>query len=114
MEIRKLSDKDITEVVELWYETSIEAHSFIPSDYWESNKEAMAEIYLPNSETYMAVEKNKNLGFIAMADNYLAAIFVKNNMQGCGVGKTLLNYVKEKREVIQLKVYKKNHDSVNF
>ena len=49
-----------------------------------------------------------------MVDNFLAALFVKTNIQGKGVGKKLLNYIKERRETIQLKVYKKNSNSVNF
>lgn len=114
MEIRKLENNDIVEVVELWYETSIKAHDFISPDYWKENKEAMGTIYLPNSETYLAIKEGNIIGFIAMAENYLAAIFVKNNMQGNGVGKNLLNYIKERRETIQLKVYKKNYNSVNF
>lgn len=60
------------------------------------------------------MEGESIIGFIAMADNYLAAIFVKTDLQGLGIGKKLLNFVKNKRESIQLKVYKKNTDSVNF
>jgi putative acetyltransferase len=114
MEIRKLENNDIVEVVQLWYETSTQAHDFISPDYWEGNKDAMARVYLPNSETYVVIEAGNVIGFIAMADNYLAAIFVKDNMQGNGVGKNLLNYIKERRETIQLKVYKKNSNSINF
>ncbi len=114
MEIRKLDAKDIDTVVELWYETSVIAHNFIPATYWGKNKEAMASIYLPNSETYLAIENEKITGFIAMAKDYLAAIFVNNKMQGKGIGKKLLNFIKEKRSTIQLKVYKKNTKTVEF
>ena len=114
MEIRKLESNDIKKVVELWYETSVHAHDFISADYWKDNKKAMATEYLPNSETYLAIIGGDIVGFIAMADNYLAAIFVQTNMQGYGIGKKLLNYIKERRETIQLKVYKKNSKSVQF
>lgn len=114
IEIRRLKNSDIEEVVELWYEVSIKAHDFISPDYWKGNKDAMAKVYLPNSETYVAMEAGNIIGFVAMAENYLAAIFVKSNMQGNGVGKRLLDYIKDRREVIQLKVYKKNFKSVNF
>ncbi|OQY33251.1 MAG: hypothetical protein B6241_08245 [Spirochaetaceae bacterium 4572_59] len=46
MEIRLLEQKDIAEVVELWYETSRKAHDFIPAEYWLANRKNMAEIYL--------------------------------------------------------------------
>ena len=114
MEIRKLETKDIDRVVELWYETSVIAHDFIHATYWKKNKAAMASIYLPNSESYLAIENEKITGFIAMAEDLLAAIFVNNNMQGKGIGKKLLNFIKEKRSTIQLKVYKKNTKTVEF
>jgi putative acetyltransferase len=114
MEIRKLRNNDITKVIELWYDTSVLAHDFISTDYWKDNKKAMAKVYLPNSETYLALQKGDIVGFIAMADNYLAAIFVQTNMQGNGIGKKLLNYIKRKRTTIQLKVYKKNSNSIHF
>ncbi len=114
MKIRKIKDEDINAVVELWYEVSLEAHSFVPSEYWKKNKEAMATKYLPNSETYLALQKDTIVGFITMVDNYLAAIFVSSDMQGRGIGTELLNHIKDHRNLIQLKVYKKNSKSVNF
>lgn len=114
MEIRKLTSEDIEIVVDLWYTTSVVAHDFISDRYWKQNREAMATEYLPNSETYLALEKGEIVGFVAMVGDLLAAIFVDNTFQGKGVGKSLLNYVKEKRMAIELKVYEKNWKSVNF
>jgi putative acetyltransferase len=114
MEIRKMESHDIKKVVELWYETSLQAHDFISPDYWKENKEAMAGKYLPESETYLAMEEGNIVGFVSMIDNYLAAIFIKTDKQGSGTGKKLLNYIKERRATIQLKVYKKNSGSVQF
>lgn len=114
MKIRELRINDIDTVVELWYETSVVAHNFIPVAYWQENKKVMASNYLPNSETYLAVDDDRIYGFIAMVEDYLAAIFVSNEMQGNGIGKKLLNFIKEKRTTIQLRVYKKNSKSVAF
>jgi len=114
MEIKNLATKDIETVVELWYKTSIIAHDFIPESYWAKNKDAMTSIYLPNSETYVAIEDEKIVGFISMAENLLAAIFVDNKIQGKGVGKELLNFIKKRRNKIQLQAYKKNTKTVDF
>jgi putative acetyltransferase len=114
MEIRKIKNSEISTIVDLWYETSVVAHNFISSDYWKKNKESMAKIYIPNSETYVAIENDEIIGFVSMAENYLAAIFVNNKNQGKGVGKKLLNFVKDRREIIQLKAYKKNKKTVEF
>lgn len=114
MKIRKLERMDINQVVELWYKASVQAHSFISSEYWLKNKEAMATQYLPASESYIVVDKDKIVGFVSMMDNYLAAIFVQIDRQGHGIGKKLVNYVKEQNKTIQLKVYKRNSSSVQF
>lgn len=114
MEIKKLDKDHINMVVDLWYDVSVTAHSFIPAHYWKKNKSLMADKYLPNSETYIAINNNELTGFISMIDDYLAAIFIKNNMQNKGIGKSLLDYIKTKRQSIQLKVYKKNINSVSF
>ena len=114
MEIKNLATKDIETVVELWYKTSIIAHDFIPESYWAKNKDAMTSIYLPNSETYVAIEDEKIVGFISMVENLLAAIFVDNKIQGKGVGKELLNFIKKRRNKIQLQAYKKNTKTVDF
>ncbi|WP_197092860.1 GNAT family N-acetyltransferase [Labilibaculum euxinus] len=100
--------------MELWYQTSIIAHDFISASYWKKNKDAMASIYLPNSETYVAIEDENIIGFISMVENLLAAIFVDNELQGKGTGKKLLNFIKKRRIKIQLKAYMKNTKTVDF
>jgi len=114
MKIRKLETKNVETVVELWYQTSIIAHDFISASYWKKNKDAMASIYLPNSETYVAIEDENIIGFISMVENLLAAIFVDNELQGKGTGKKLLNFIKKRRIKIQLKAYMKNTKTVDF
>ena len=112
--INKASYEDIDDIVELWYKVSIETHSFISDEYWERNKSMMKEEYLPMSETYIAQNNKKLLGFVSMIDEYLAALFVRTEIQGMGIGSQLLDFVKEKRERIELKVYKKNDKSIRY
>ena len=114
MEIRELQRNEIPVVVHLWYETSVYAHSFISAEYWKVNKEMMEREYLPYSETYLALIENELTGFVSLVGNYLAAIFVKKNNQRMGVGTELLNFVKERRSEIELKVFKKNTAGIIF
>ena len=37
--IRKMEEKDISDVMQIWLETNIKAHSFIEKAYWTSNYE---------------------------------------------------------------------------
>lgn len=112
--IRKLEDGDITNTVDIWYETSLKAHDFIPKEYWESNKETMKTTYIPMSETFVASKNNEIVGFVSLLDNYLAAIFVKVNFQGDGVGSALIKHAKSIHNNLELKVFVKNKQAVFF
>jgi len=114
MHIRKLKTSDIDQIVQLWYETSVQAHDFIPASYWMQNKTKMASEYLPQSQTYLAIIDDQIAGFVSMIDNYLAAIFIKTEMQRKGIGKRLIDYIKQQRNTIQLKVYRENSNSIDF
>lgn len=109
-----MMNADIPEVVDIWFKASIISHNFISNDYWESNKKIMENKYLPISETYLATDGKIILAFISLIDEYLAALFVKPDYQGNGVGSLLLNYVKNFKNNLQLKVYVKNTKSIKF
>ena len=51
--IRKFKQSDMESVLKIWLDSSIKAHDFIESNFWESNKDDMREIYIPSSENYI-------------------------------------------------------------
>ena len=53
-------------------------------------------------------------GFVAMVNNYLAALFVIPEVQGRGIGRSLMEYVKALHGEITLRVYVKNEHAVLF
>lgn len=112
--IRKMLPNDVLILADIWLNTSLIAHNFIPENYWIENKTLMIENYLPNSEVYVAHEADDILGFIALNEHYIAAIFVDEKNQGKGIGKQLINYVMNLRNELRLNVYQKNEKSVNF
>lgn len=114
MVVRLFAENDIDSMVEIWLAGSKEAHRFIPSEYWESNRSVMQETYLPMSQSYVLEAEGALAGFISMVDDYLAALFVSPAEQGKGYGKILLNYVKNQKETITLKVYQENDHAVRF
>jgi len=93
---------------------SLQAHGFIHSDYWSKNKDQMSNKYIPMSETYQVTDGENILGFISLIEDYLAAIFVKPELQGRGIGSLLLNHAMSLRNNLQLKVFCKNIKSVEF
>ncbi|QEN08192.1 GNAT family N-acetyltransferase [Oceanispirochaeta crateris] len=114
IEINEITEKDITQIIDIWYEVSLQAHDFIPSDYWRNNKDQMSDKYIPMSETYQATDGDEILGFISLLDDYLAAIFVKSEFQGKGIGSLLLNHAMNLRNTLELKVFCKNRKSIEF
>lgn len=114
MSIRSNKKSEVNKLVKIWYEGSLLAHDFIDKNYWKTQQKDMEEKYLPMSETYVITNETGVVGFVSMVDDYLAALFIDVKYQGEGYGKKLLNFIKERRESIQLKVYKKNRNAVQF
>ena len=113
--IRKMEEKDISDVLQIWLETNIEAHSFIDKEYWTGNYEMVKQI-LPEAEVYIYEdEKNGQIaGFIGINDQYIEGLFVKESAQSRGIGKQLLDHAKSRRTELRLGVYQKNMRAVRF
>ncbi|WP_028562873.1 N-acetyltransferase [Paenibacillus pinihumi] len=114
MQIRLYTGQDLDRMLQIWLEGSKQAHDFIEGSYWESNLQAMKEEYIPMSQSYVLEAEGSVQGFVSMVDDYLAALFVAPDQQGRGYGKLLLDYVKERQEKINLKVYQDNGSAVRF
>ncbi len=112
--IRESKAEDLPFISELWLQASLAAHHFVAADYWITNKRAMEETYLPDSEVYVVVKMNTICGFVALVGNHLASIFVATEQQGNGIGSILLNHVKNLRTEMTLSVYQKNEKSIRF
>ena len=113
--IRTFSENDLFSVMQIWLDTNIKAHSFIPQNYWTDNY-AMVKDILPQAEIYVYEDTStKEIeGFIGLTDNYIAGLFVKEDMQSKGIGKQLLNYAKGIKSNMYLSVYNKNIRAIQF
>ena len=102
--IRELRKADINIVADIWLDTNIKAHYFIPAQYWERNLELVKELLL-QATVYVYEDNYEIQGFIGMNSEYIEGIFVSEAMQLQGIGKILLNYVKDIRSKLLLSVY---------
>ena len=99
----------------IWLESTIEAHYFIEEEYWKKNYEVVRDMYIPMAKTFVYYDEEKIKGFISVIDsNFIGALFVHTKNQGSGIGKSLVEYVKNKYENIELAVYKDNKKAVEF
>lgn len=105
---------NLDKVMEIWLDTNIEAHDFIPKEYWKDNFELVKQM-LPSADIYIFEENNIIKGFIGIVEqNYIAGLFVKKEYQREGVGKKLIEYCKSKYDNLTLHVFTKNITAVNF
>lgn len=113
--IRKFNVDDTVKVMTIWTKGNFKAHPFIEKDYWLENFNRVKEEYLYKSETYVYIENDEIKGFISLLDNgYIGALFVKNDYIRQGIGKKLLNFVKDKYNSLTLNVYERNVDAILF
>ena len=111
--IRELRKADINKVADIWLDTNIKAHYFIPAQYWKRNFDLVKELLL-QATVYVYEDKQEIQVFIGLSDEYIEGVFVSAEMQSQGIGKILLNYVKEKRNTLFLNVYQKNTRAISF
>lgn len=63
---------------------------------------------------YIDENKNEIQGFIGLDEEYIAGIFVWSEAQSRGIGKCLLDWVKEEKRKLTLNVYARNPGAVRF
>lgn len=111
--IRKADKNDLERIMEIWLETNLLSHYFIPNSYWISNYEEV-KIAISQAEVYVYEIEDVICGFIGLIDSYIAGIFVEKMYQSQGIGRLLLKYIKENHSFLSLHVYEKNERALNF
>ena len=111
--IREFQRDDINKVADIWLDTNIKAHNFIPAEYWKSNFKSVKEALL-QAEVYVYAYDTEIQGFIGMNGEYIEGAFVSDEYQSQGIGARLLNYIKNNRDKLSLSVYQKNSRAISF
>ena len=111
--IRKMQNIDINRVADIWLKTNLKAHYFISEQYWKSNYELVKEM-MSQAEVYVYEDDKLIQGFVGISNEYIEGIFVPDEMQSCGIGKLLLDYIKNKKLRLRLNVYQKNIRALSF
>lgn len=110
--IREMKPGELDTVMELWLEANLEAHPFIPDEYWRKNFETVKALI---SEGVMVYEEmDELLGFIGIRGDYIAGVFVKKGRRSEGIGEKLIDDAKEHHDRLELNVYLENQKAVKF
>jgi len=76
-------------VASLWEAAARPVHRFLPETYWEGERVALIDSYLPRARTLVSDASGLS-GFISLIGTEIAGLFVAPSAQGHGVGRALL------------------------
>ncbi|WP_410504909.1 N-acetyltransferase (plasmid) [Ligilactobacillus salivarius] len=111
--IREFQISDTQIVMQLWLAGNEDAHSFIAKEYWKANFEEV-EKQLLKADIFVYDLNGEIKGFIGLMDEYIAGIFVDKAYRSQGIGRQLLEYVKQLHSTLSLNVYQKNERALRF
>ena len=106
--IRKYVESDLDGVLSSWESASKIAHPFLKEDFLETERYNIPNVYLPNTDTWVAEVNGKVVGFIALVGNEVGAIFLDPEFQGIGIGKSLMDKAQEIHGTLEVEVFKAN------
>ena len=111
--IRNMEPSDLDAVLDIWLESNLQAHPFVPAGYWRDNLEMVRE-QLPRAEVYVWEEPAGIQGFRGLSGGHIEGLFVRADARSRGIGRRLLEAAKEGRDRLTLCVYEQNGGAVRF
>ena len=108
MNIRQYNTSDLEAVLSSWEAATRLAHPFMTEDFLAQQRKDIAEIYMPNTDTWVAELDGKVVGFVALMGNETGAMFLQPNYHGKGIGKALMDKANELYSSLELEVFKAN------
>lgn len=113
MAVRAYTDGDLEPVLDVWYRASLVAHPFLSDEFLVRERREIAERWLPMADTVVAERSGDDgaprvVGFLALVDTTVGAIFVDPDEQGRGVGRELMDDARARRPFLELDVFEEN------
>lgn len=112
--IRQYKVSDLEGVLDSWEVATRLAHPFMTDEFIAQERTNVAEIYMPNTDTWVAELESEIKGFIALMGNEVGAIFLQPNCHGQGIGKALMDKAQEIHGNLEVEVFKVNNIGRNF
>ncbi|MCH9651071.1 MAG: GNAT family N-acetyltransferase [Deltaproteobacteria bacterium] len=106
--IREYRSQDLEDLMAAWEAASALAHSFLSEEFQAQVREDIPKLYLPNSETWVAEQDGRVVGFISLLGNEVGAIFLQPNCHGKGLGRALMDKARELRGELEVEVFTAN------
>lgn len=108
VKIRMYMPSYLNAVLDSWEVATRLAHKFMSDEFIAQERKNVADIYIPNTNTWVAEIDGEVKGFIALMSNEVGAIFLQPNYHGMGVGKGLMDKAQELHGDLEVEVFKEN------
>lgn len=112
--LRPYLPQDLSAVLTIWETASASAHPFLSAKYLSRERRAIPKTYLPQAETWVALDDGQVLGFIALMGDEVGALFVDPQFHGSGIGQALLAKAQVLRSALMVQVFEKNQKALAF
>ena len=106
--IRKHTPEDLEIILQIWRSANDLAHHFLKDDFVKQVADAMRNIYIPGSDTWVFVKDDVVVGFISMINNEIGGLFVDPLHHSGGIGSHLVNHVRSMHNTLEVEVFEKN------
>lgn len=112
--IREFQSGDLDRVAEIWLEANLQAHSFIPRQYWQGQL-APVKAMLPQAKIFVFQgEEGELQGFLGLNGERIEGLFIWGPVRAQGLGKQLLDHAKAANNRLTLCVYQRNSRAAAF
>jgi len=108
VKIRQYENSDLDAVLSSWETATRLAHPFMTDEFIAQERINVAEVYMPNTDTWVVDIDGNVEGFIALMGNEVGAIFLQPEHHGKGVGKALMDKAQELHGDLEVEVFKEN------
>lgn len=112
--IRQATNTDFAELADIYHDASLIAHPFIDPEFVAKDKHRVRDELLPLNESFVFERGGEILGFISMSQHHINGLFVKADQQRKGIGRALLDHVKDRHQALELCCFVDNYEAQRF
>lgn len=118
--IRPYKASDLDAVLNAWEVATRLAHTFMSDEFIMQERKNVADLYLPNTDTWVAEIEGEFeggsavQGFVALMNNEIGALFLQPSYHGKGIGKLLMDKAQALHRDLEVEVFKENQIGRNF
>jgi len=100
--------RDAAACLAIWRSASEVGHPFLDRATLDADADLVRDVYLPAAEVHVATLAEAPVGFVALLDRMIGALFVDPRHHGTGIGRALVGHAAALRGSLDVEVYEAN------